>query len=456
MSIDHKNNLGQFFTKNEHVQEVFRALNKIRKGDFIEPSVGAGDLLNKMVIKNRNLFTFEYDKEKKNKINSKHFYGCFFDNVEKIDTTNIRSIASNPPYVGIKKYEKYLSRGMSDFISKEKYKEKFNIAYLFMHKCAQLLQKNGEMIFIVPKDFTHATSALTLRAYLSKQGSFTHWIDCKENKLFSDADLESLVIFRWVKGKSSKNTVMFYNNIDSFFIPNSVVKKKQIYIGQNKSLFFLKDEQLRAVKKMCKIDDLFEVRVGSVTGCDDVFRVTNREELLREECVQEFVVGPNKTDHFINTMLFESFDAIPKIIQKHLLDNKERLLKRYGVRNDAWWKWSFIRNGKYSLGISRKSRIYCFAKTRGSPFVFGKRVGFLSSVYGLFPKKRINLKKVVKILNSEFYRDIYLSSGMGVNNKFKATPTAIKNIPFPRCDDLDNFIEKYIVITTPTSKLRQD
>ena len=77
-----------------------------------------------------------------------------------------------------------------------------------------MLQDDGELIFIVPKEWLYNTSAQFLRDYLCENGDFTHFIDCGEEKLFDDADVPALCIFRYQK--NFKGKVKYYESIDDY------------------------------------------------------------------------------------------------------------------------------------------------------------------------------------------------------------------------------------------------
>lgn len=441
-----KKKLGQFFTTNNKVQLIFKKLIENKIGTILEPSVGNGDLLSQINLDNRKSIIVEYDNNLFDKIkeqiknhNITLKKGCFFEQSLK----NISSIVANPPYVSKNEYVSYMSEAMKNFVDQNQYKGKYNISYLFIHRCAELLNDNGEMIFIVPKDFSYSTSALPLRRYLQNYGYFTHWIDCQEEKIFTDASIETLVIFRWIKTKHKKST-KFYKNISSFF-SNNCKNKKEIYMGKQETLFFVKNKDYELFKKFGSISQYFNVMVGSVTGCDPVFKVDNQkiDYNKNKKALQYFNTGFNQVSLFINSNNFNKFSDLPEDIQKYLLKNKRILLKRYGIKKNNWWKWSFLRNAEYSLSENNQPKILTFSKTRAkTPFVIGNNYGFVGSVYALFPKNnQIDLNNVIEILNSPFYKELYLSSGLAVNNKFQSTPNALKDIPFPHIDEINKYMK---------------
>lgn len=438
-----KKSLGQFFTTNHKIQKVFQNLLLNDKGVILEPSVGEGDLLSQLKTNGRIILTVEYDnklKKIKQPLNSQVISkkGCFF---EQTFDEKIFSIVSNPPYVGKNEYMDFMSESMKNFIDINGYNGKYNIAYLFIHKCAELLEQDGEMIFIVPKDFSYSTSAQPLRNYLMKHGRFSHWIDCQEEKVFSDASIETLVIFRWVKNLDHDYTKTYFN-LDNYF--NQIFENKiEFYIGKQKTLFFMNGDDHKIFKNFISFSDLFEVYVGSVSGCDPVFKVNESlfDYKKNKKALKYFNTGLNKLSLFIDTTSFNKFSDMPIDIQKYLLKNKTQLLKRYGISQDNWWKWSFLRNAKLSLKETDNPRIYTLSKTRSlEPFILGNNNGFVGSVYGIFPKHNsIDLQEVLDILNSPLYKQLYLSSGLAVGNKFQSTPNALKDLPFPPINQIKHY-----------------
>lgn len=454
-----KKSLGQFFTKSNKVQSIFGKLVMNKKGTILEPSVGEGHLLSEVKLDNRKLSVVEYDKKLKSSMIKKIAnyesldinYGCFFASPIP---SNITTIISNPPYVSKNDYLKHMSEEMKEFVKSHDYIGKYNITYLFIHKCAEVLNADGEMIFIVPKDFSYATSALELRLFLSENGHFTHWIDCGEEQVFDDASLETLVIFRWKKNTEEMVETKCYPSLDSFN-SNDFSLKKEMFLGTNKMVLFTDIEVKKIYDSFVSLSSLFDVFVGSVSGADPIFKVDS--SFISEEnnvALDWFNSGANKKDLFINTTKFNDFNSLPQQIQDYLLSHKETLLKRYGIDEDSWWQWSFLRNAHVSLhSLPDRPRIFTFSKTRAEkPFVIGDQDGFVGSVYGIFPKESgIDLNSVINILNSDFYKKLYSSSGLAVGNKFQATPSALKDLPIPP----KSKIKKVALILSDKSKDEQ-
>ena len=175
-----KENLGQFFTPDSIVDQMISLIEN--QGTILEPSCGAGAFSNKI----QNCIALEIDKKvaPKNAIITD-----FFDWNTPVDT-----IIGNPPYV---RYQDILPS------TKEKLPNKFdsrtNLYIFFIDRCIDLLKSNGELIFIVPRDFIKTTGAIPLNKRLYEEGGFTYWQEFGDQKIFADAT-PNVVIFRWVKG----------------------------------------------------------------------------------------------------------------------------------------------------------------------------------------------------------------------------------------------------------------
>ena len=115
-----------------------------------------------------------------------------YDVEEKFDT-----IVGNPPYVKSQLIE-----------NKEEINSKYtslNLYIYFIEKCYQHLKENGEIVFIIPREFFTNSRARGIRETLYNNGTITDVIDYQERKMFDDAD-PYVVIIRYEKGNFSHTT----------------------------------------------------------------------------------------------------------------------------------------------------------------------------------------------------------------------------------------------------------
>jgi len=418
MSNDIKKSRGQFFTTRNRVLDVLIELIK-NNGSILEPSAGQGHIIKSIENKfNKQIRAIELDYSKvdtrvcDSEIEVNNFFN-FIKNSDSFDT-----IIGNPPFVKLKNVE-----GDTMDLLPEKIPGNGNLYYFFIKYCVSILENNGELIFIVPKEWLYNVSAQFVRDYLSENGGFTHFIDCGEEKLFDDADVPALCIFRFQKGYFGG--LKFYETLDDFYsgkyvikqttYSNTIVFSNEIYEGK-------------------RISDYFDVKVGLVTGAEKVFRVGNDTNLSDELLIS--IIGTNKlSSKYIFADNVTSFQNIPTDIQEYFLSNKKKLInreiKKFNETN--WWCYGALRN--VDVMNSNRKRIYGLMKTRenevfwkGDEFEF-----FGGGLVGLFLKNGldIDLDEVVRHMNSEQFKKIMKDSNMYSNNKVSITPSVLSNLPFP-------------------------
>jgi adenine-specific DNA-methyltransferase len=413
-----KKSRGQFFTTKNRVLHALVGLID-NQGTNLEPSAGQGHIIDAIEYKlNKKVVGVELDIDKidtkvcESQIENNNFFNfiktCGFYN----------TIIGNPPFVKLKNVEE-------DTINllPEKIPGNGNLYYFFIKYCVSLLEENGELIFIVPKEWLYNVSAQFLRNYLSKNGNFTHFIDCGEEKLFDDADVPALCIFRYQKGY--EGSLNFYETLNDFY-EGKYVKKNTIY---SNTIVFSNE-----IYEGKRISDYFEVKVGLVTGAEKIFKVGNDTELCDESLIN--IIGTNKTSSkYIFADNITNFENIPVDVQQYLLDNKKKLIEREIKKFDEsnWWCYGALRN--FEVMSSNRKRIYGIMKTRESEIFWkGNEFEFFGGgIVGLFLKIDIdiNLDDVVQYLNSEEFKKIMKDSNMYSNNKVSITPSVLSNLPFP-------------------------
>ena len=143
-SVEHKKKMGQYFTISDDLQQF--VFDKVKhKGSLIlEPSFGAGHLLKKFKDANADypIICYELDSTITPTISfNAHQTIIYGDFTTQRMTQKFKTIVGNPPYVK-------QSTG--------------NLYIKFIELCFELLDADGEIIFIVPSDFIKLTSASSL------------------------------------------------------------------------------------------------------------------------------------------------------------------------------------------------------------------------------------------------------------------------------------------------------
>ena len=296
-----------------------------------------------------------------------------------------KTIVANPPYV--------------------KQKNKSNLYISFVEICFNLLDTQGEMIFIVPSDFIKLTSASQLIDSMVKQGSFTDFLFPHDEKLFEGANVDVLV-FRYEKGLVTKNTT---------------VNGKPSLCNVNNGIITFSDTEVKGNPLLHK----FNVFVGLVSGKDDVYRSSlGNIDILTDK---------GRVEKYIFTEEFPTGD--PRI-DAHLNANKPQLLERrirkFNEKN--WFEWGAPRNIKSIQANLGKPCIYVRNMTRSQEVAFiGTVQHFGGSLLCLIPKGQTtkDLEATVAFLNSKNLQKNYTYSG-----RFKIGHKQVCSIIIPETESV--------------------
>ena len=384
---------GQYFTTNIFLKESVYKLILNNPINILEPSAGRGDLVDyvKSIKKNIEFDLYEIDENikfldsiDKDKIN----FGDFleFNIVKKYDT-----IIGNPPYVKTKTGNLYID---------------------FIEKCYELLNPDGELIFIVPSDFIKLTSSGKIINKMMENGTFTHIIHPNNEMLFENASVD-VIIFRYCKNITLSRKIY--------------LNGKEKYLNNTNGILTFSDSEL---KNMSMFSDYFDIYVGMVTGKENVFKNEKYGNIeLRND--------KNTKDKYI---LIDKFPSDNNELDKYMLSHKSELInrkiKKFSEKN--WYEWGALRNYKSIENNLGKNCIYVSNITRSSEVCFdGKVEYFGGGLIIMIPKENIsidiniNIIKLVNFINSDLFKSNYMYSG-----RFKIGHKQLCNCLF----DASNFI----------------
>jgi len=429
--VDEKKRRGQFFTTSDSVQRVLGGLITSTSGRLLEPSAGAGHLV-KWAEQSlpHSIDAVELDPAIKKVCTGDIYYSDFFIFSDGKDGL-YDVVLGNPPYVSWKDVEEATVESASAV--KEEYSDKANLYYLFIDRCIDLLADGGELIFIVPKEWLYTSSALPLRRKVLREGSLTHLVDCGEEKLFSDADVPALLIFRFVKGSRAKR-VLFASSLAAALHGRYV---SRMLVNRDGRFLLLTRDLAATVKTWGNLKDNFRVRVGIVSGADKIFRVTEGLE-IEPECVQHYVTTKG-IEPFIDVNHIDKWADMPPKTAAYLARYKQDLIERRicSFTETNWWKYGAIRNRDHMLGPG--DRFYAYAKTRSDAPFFTKSGTRLygGGILGLFRTRngRVSPKTAIRVLNSPQYRGILEAMFLTTANKVSLQPATLEDAPFPRDEE---------------------
>lgn len=366
--IEYSKKLGQYFTISEELQTFVFEKVKHKSELLLEPSFGAGHLLNKFKEYDDNypMMCYELDTTIKPVI---HFNSSqtpvYADFTEQKISTKFKTIVGNPPYVKQRSGNLYIK---------------------FIELCYEYLADDGEIVFIVPSDFIKLTSASSIINKMTKHGSFTDFLFPHNEKLFDGASID-VVVFRYEKGLMDNKTV---------------VNGKEVVCNVNKGIITFSDSEVSGIS----IESDFNVYVGLVSGKDEVYRTPfgNIDILVNKDVVEKYIFA-------------ETFPTDNEQIDTHLLLYKdallERKIKKFTEKN--WYEWGAPRN----ISAIRKQWgtkcIYLRNMTRKKDVAFiGEVQYFGGTLLCLVPKMEMSdetLQKRLLYFNSTVFQNDYMYAG---------------------------------------------
>ncbi len=357
-------------------------------GHILEPSVGEGAF---------------YDALRR-RYNPQFIHGCeidphicpptahngdFFDYNPNIQFT---TIIGNPPYIRFQD----IPPTTQTKLDMQFFDMRSNLYLFFIKRAVDMLADGGELIFITPRDFIKLTSARHLNQFLYENGTITHYIECGDNKIFTGAT-PNCAIWRFERGNFARQTQ--YRRYEN----NAWTTK--IFTLNHGQLMFLGGEYTK------KISDFFMVKVGAVSGDDEIFTHKTLGNM-------EFVCSSTINDGQTRTMIYNQ--NIP-----HLHQYKNRLINRQIKKFDEsnWWAWG---RGFYQ---STAPRIYVNGRTRRpQPFFVHPCPNYDGSVLALFPhNKNCDINHLCAQLNQLPFDDL----GFYCDGRYIFNQRGLQNCPLP-------------------------
>ena len=362
-----KHELGQYYTTHNELKETVFEFILNSPNNILEPSIGRGDLITFITNRLPNIIFDMYEIDTQIKLldnieQDKVVYGDF---MTQPITKTYKTIVGNPPYIRTKKGNLYID---------------------FTEKCYNLLDANGELIFIVPSDFLKLTSASKLLNVMMSNGTFTHIFHPHNEKMFANASID-VILFRYCKNSLIEKKVLYNDKI--------------LYISNSNGLITF-DEKVNNNNVL--FQDYVDIYVGLVSGKEEVYK---NEELGNIEVLN----GHNKFEKYI---YIETYPCENEKINEYLIEHKNELITR-GIRKfneKNWFEWGAPRNISTINSNLGKDCIYIYNLTRKSDVSFlGKVSYFGGGLLMLKPKKKCDLNKIVTYINSTTFKANFMFSG---------------------------------------------
>jgi adenine-specific DNA-methyltransferase len=453
----------------ETPREIVRLMVKLSTIQKDEPvlDTGCGKGIFLEILKEegyKNILGIEIDEELYKTCISKGFRVILGDFLSYEFEEQFGLIIGNPPYAHFNQLPKKISENVRKIIGTSE----GDIYYAFIIKSINLLKEGGELIYIVPYHFFYNTYAKIVREHILKNGKIELVIDLDEIRLFKGENPET-IIFKFKKG--------FFNlSREKIKILNIKVKKitpSEIMITANETLNNKSSNKIWNYKEInhfttpaiwssylpssisqspqfpsVKLKEIAKVGVGPVSGFDKAFLISEEEFLKLNEkekaLVKKFVKAKNCvrfiTQGYYYYILIEdkmSEDELkseyPNIYSK-LSKFKNALSNRYLPEGKKWFHWQALRNYNFLTSNLLKKRIYVPALDRKpyNRFSLGEE-NFLPSSDVIFiqPYKDNDILFLLGVLNSQFFRDYYLSNGGRRGGRVAFTQRILEEIRIP-------------------------
>ena len=229
--IRDRKNLGQYFTPQGVVSEVFKYIPLINSKDLniLEPSYGTGEFLNQIekIYSKANIDALELDqklfnltKNKFPKVNKICADALTYDYQKQYDL-----IVGNPPYFEFKLTPQQKNE-YNDVVG-----GRVNIFNLFVKKSIDLLKPNGYLAFVIPPSMNNGAYFQKLRAYTISHCDIIH-LSVLPSDLFHGAQ-QTVMILVLQKTVNTGKYVFAHEDKTIFstneHILNDCFKKKDTY-----------------------------------------------------------------------------------------------------------------------------------------------------------------------------------------------------------------------------------
>jgi adenine-specific DNA-methyltransferase len=372
--------LGQVFTPCFIVADMINLIKN--QGNILEPSAGDGAFAKK--LNNNSLTSIEFDEKLANTNNFINIDFFDFDVNKKFDT-----IIGNPPYVRYQDINTSTKKLLQTSIFNKNnidysiFDNRSNLFLFFIYKSILHLKENGELIFITPRDFLKATSAIKLNEFIYQQGTITDIVELGDRKIFKNAQ-PNTIIWRFEKDNFSRTTTIK---------KNFILNKGQLLFTKN--------------RYSINFSDIAFVKVGAVSGADKYFENENGID---------FVCSYTKKTKKTKKMLYNQKH---RDLEKFKNDLLLRKIKNFDENN--WWQWG---RAYYK---SNEKRIYVNNKTRQkNPFFISPFKAYDGSILAIFPKGNlsdIRLQNLCDDLNKVNWKEL----GFVVDGRFIFSQKSLEN-----------------------------
>ncbi len=322
------------------------------------------------------------------------------------DAERFETIIGNPPYVRFQD----IPTATRKRLDSKHFDGRSNLYLFFIEKCLRHLTPGGELIFITPRDFLKATSAVRLNRLMFEQGSITDAIELGDARVFDDA-VPNCLIWRFEKGCADRS--LRYAEIGSGdrvaeSLADPSWQARSLAESAGHLMFVRGDYPLR-------LSDTAFVKVGAVSGADEIYA-----DALQGN--RDFVCSSTARSGQTRRMIWCERGCPPPAA---LLPHRARLIGRRIRPFDEsnWWQWG---RGYYQ---SDRPRVYVNGKTRAErPFFTHPCMHYDGAVLAIFPHNaRTDVVAFAAALNAIDWSEL----GFVCDGRHLFTQRSLENAPLP-------------------------
>ncbi|NPD88260.1 MAG: N-6 DNA methylase [Asgard group archaeon] len=368
-------------------------------------------------------------------------------------------IIGNPPYAHYNSLPSEVQEKVVKIVSSKE----SDIYYAFILKSIDLLKDGGELIYIVPYGFFYNTFAKIVRKKIISEGFLYAVIDLDEIRLFEGENPETIIfkfkktkpderdktqILRIVSRKISKKDIL-EKGLDSIKSKESndafFYYEKPIFIDSD-SIWTTYPEIL--IETSISLKEVAWIGVGLVSGFDRAFIISNEEIMSLNEDERKFIIRSVKASHCkaywtegcTNYILIPDDLNSEEILRnrypniyKKISDFKEKMNDRFLPSNKKWFQWQALRNYKHFLDYLDKPKIYIptLDRSKYNRFSLSDEELLPSGDILTIVPLIIDPFFLLGYLNSNFFREYYLSAGARRGHRIAFTQRIMSNIQIP-------------------------
>lgn len=358
-------------------------------------------------------------------------------------------VIGNPPYFTMQsagnKIQKYFETSER---WKKYYRGQSDILYYFYIHGIDILKEKGVLGFITSRYWLENKWADKLRKFISENSKIEQIIDFKNSYIFDDANIHTLICilkkeklddyeinFKVINGKS-------HNEINSKLFSGNFHKAISKDIFNNREWVFEKNLELldKIKKESTELEEFCIVSKGMDTGLNKAFIIdekTINDYSLEKEIIRKIIKNseirkykpliPTKfLVYTTNETQISKFPKTEKYLKKFITELKNRW--EFKKNNCPWFRISTLRSKE--IFDNAPEKIYCPYRSEENNFALDtEKIYGMTDTTIISPKKDIDMKILLAILNSRLMNYFVKKTGKKKGNSIEYFADFLKHLP---------------------------